>query len=287
MNVAQLNELIGADTIGTVAIDENVIIGHNDVLDLKGKTIEITADPAITLNGAHWSILPGKLRAMIGVLFDCVSASSGLILNVWATGLLRGKELFRCNGNNACYDLNVIGGEWTKPQNMTTPIVNVDVSGPFFNRNLWQGLRFQTNGLPQAPVISLKCSHTANWVYGNSFRDINFEIPNAGAIHLESCFGTIMQQMTIFDADLFGPITDDLIKVTKRGNGLKSRSTSLDGYFRLSGALNEGKVDINIPDNVHYTPTLAVRNVDGTDGARVSLKVPQWLDKSLIRGRFL
>jgi hypothetical protein len=287
MDVATLNALVVADNTGTVAVNENVVVGHNDVLDPKGKTIEITSDPAVTLNGAHWSILPGKLRAMNGILFDCVSASSGLMLNVWATGLLRGKELFRCIGDNSCYDLSVLGGEWTKPQDMTTPIVDVNVNGPYFNRNLWQGIRFQTNGRPVAPVVSMKCANVANWIYGNTFRDINFEIPNAGAIHLESVFGTIMQQIAIFDANLFGSITDDLIKVTKRGNGLRSRSTLIDGYFRLSGILDEGKMDINIPDSVHYTPTLSVRMVDGIDGANVTLNVPTWIDKSLIRGRFL
>lgn len=287
MNVAQLNALIIADTTGTIQIDENVLVTHNDVLNLQGKSVEIDADPAVSINGAHWSILPGKLRAMSGVLFDCLSASSGLMLNVWATGLLRGKELFRCVGGNQCYDLNVIGGEWAKPQDMTTPIINVDVNGPFFNRNVWQGLRFQTNGRPVAPVIHLRCSHTANWVYGNSFRDINFEIPNAGAIHMESCFGTQLQQITVFDADLFGPITDDLIKVTKRINGLRSRSTSVDGYFRLSGVLNSGVVDINIQDAAHYAPTLSVRMIDGIDGAGIKLRVPTYIDRTLIRGEFL
>lgn len=283
MDVTTVNALIAADTTGTIAIDENIRIGHNDVLQLNGKTLEITADPAITIQGSRWSILTGKLRAMNGALFDCVSSSSGLMLNVWATGLLRAKELFRCNGNNSCYDLNVIGGEWTKPQDMTTPIISVNVNGPFFNRNLWQGIRFQTNGRPTAPVIKLACAHDGNWVYGNAFRDINFEIPNAGAVHLESCFGTQLQQITVFDADLFGPITDDLVKVTKRPTGLKSRNTSVNGYFRLSGSLNAGKVDINIPDAVHYSPTLAVTMVDGIDGAQVAVRLPPWVNTSLIR----
>lgn len=282
MNVSQVNQLIASSVSGTVAVNANIVIGDNDVLNLNGKTLEITGDPAITIQGSRWSILTGKIRAMSGVLFNCISASSGLLLNVWATGLLRSKPLFQCLGNNACYDLNVIGGEWTKPQDSTSPAIDVNVNGPFFNRNLWQGIRFQTNGRPTAPVARLICANNSNWIYGNAFRDINFEIPNAGAIHLESCFGTQLQQITVFDADLFGPITDDIIKVTKRSTGLRSRSTTIDGYFRLSGSLTNGAVDINIQDAVHYQPNLRVVNVDGIDGAVVTTKLPAWANQTTV-----
>lgn len=282
MNVAQVQRIVNTTPTQKITIEENIIIGSNDVLDLHGKTLEIIADPAITIQGMHWTVMNGKLRAMTGVLFDCVGSSSGLILNVWAAGLLRSKELFRCIGTNQCYDTNVIGGEWEKPQSMTTPIVNVDVSGPFYNSNRWTGIRFQTNGMPAAPVMSFRCSHLANWIYGNTVDHINFEIPNAGAIHMQGVFNTSLRQINIFDADLFGPITDDIIRVTK-GAGLKSRNTEINGYMRLSGTMNPGKYDINIPDSVHYTPNLRVVGVDGIDGALLTTVLPAWVDKTYIR----
>lgn len=285
MTIAQLNRYMTSVGTQSVTIRETVLVSDNDVLNLNGRTLELYADPAIIIDGAHWTIKCGKLRAMVGVLFECIGSSSGLILNVWAAGLLRGKELFRCIGTNQCYDTHVIGGEWERPQGMIVPTVNVAVSGPFYNANRWTSLRFQTNGMPAAPVFKLVCTHDANWLYGNTIEYINFEIPNAGAIHLESCFGTSLRQIEVFDADLFGPITDDLIKVTKRSTGLRSRNTSLRGYFRLSGTRNANVVDINIPSTVHYQPALEIGNVDGIDGALVAVIVPAWLETATINAQ--
>lgn len=287
MRVQQLNRYITSVTSDVVRINETIEIGDHDVLQLGHRTLELAADPGIQINGSHWTIIGGKFRAVGGVLFDCIRSSMGLMLNVFAAGVFKSKELFRCEGTNSCYDTNIIGGEWAKPQDMTTPIVSVNVSGPFYNSNRWEGLRFQTNGRPAASVMKLVCSHNANWIYGNTIDHINFEIPNAGAIHLESCFNTSLRQINIFDADLFGPITDDIIKVTKRSTGLKSKGTEINGYLRLSGALNSDKVDINIQDAAHYAKTLSVRMVDGIDGAQLKVKLPAWLDKGMINAELL
>lgn len=287
MNVAQLTVLIDSDTTGTITVDEPVYINDLNVLDLKSKTVRITTDPAVVIQGRWWVIQGGKLQATAGVLFDCLSSSSGLMLNVFASGLLRGKELFRCVGGSACYDTNVIGGEWAKPADMLSPIVRVEVTGATYNRNTWQGVRMQTNGRPQAPVIKLSCLHSANWIYSNVIRDVNFEIPNAGAIHLESCFQTVLDGIHVFDANLFGPITDDLVKVSKSANGLKSKSTTIKNYMRLSGALNEGKVDINVTDAGHYNHNLIVEMVEGIDGVGLKVRVPEWAAQRCVRAQYV
>ena len=281
MNVSKLNRIISGSSKKEIQLGETLIISNNDVLDLRGKIVQSIADPVFQIRGSYWTIMNGKLRAMNGVLFDCINSSSGLILNVWATGIRRTKELFRCVGSNSCYDTNVIGGEWAKPQSMLTPIVNIDVNGPFYNSNRWSGIRFQTNGIPQAPVMFMRCSHLTNWIYGNTIEHINFEIPNAGAIHMEGVFNTRLQQINIFDADLFGPITDDIIRIQKN-LGLKSRNTVIDGYMRLSGTMNNGKYDISIPDSVHYQPNLKITSVDGIDGALLRAALPIWCDKTYI-----
>lgn len=287
MTVAQLMVLLDSDTTGTVTVNETVYVGDLNVLDLRGKTVKSTADPAFQIQGRWWTIRGGKVQATAGVLFECVSSSSGLMANVFASGLLRGKELFRCIGSNGCYDTNVIGGEWAKPADMLTPIIRVEVNGPTYNRNTWQGLRLQTNGRPQAPAIKLACTHSANWIYANVIRDINFEIPNAGAIHLESCFQTVLDGIHVFDADLFGPITDDLVKVGKSTNGLKSKSTTLRQYMRLSGSLSEGKVDITIGDVGHYNNNLIVEMVDGIDGAGLKVRLPEWATQRCVRAQYV
>ncbi len=287
LTVTQVNTLIDADTTGTVTLNDGVLIGDLDFLNLRNKTIEIVADPAITIQGQHWTIIGGKLRAMSGVLFECISSNAGLMANVWATGLLRSKELFRCLGTNGCYDTTVIGGEWAKPADMLSPIVRVEVSGPFYNRNKWNSIRFQTNGRPQAPVVKLTCTNSANWIYGNSVSDINFEIPNAGAVHLESCFGTELSGMNMFDCNLFGPITDDLIRVGKYATGLKSKMTTIRHYLRLSGALNEGIVDINAVDAGNYQPSLIVDMVDGIAGAGLKVKLPEWVNQRAVQAQYV
>lgn len=285
MNVAHLKALLQSDTSGTITVNETVYIGDMDCLDLDGKTVNSNADPAVQIQGRYWTIRSGKLRAQNGILFECVSSACGLIENVWATGWLKSKELFRCVGAGACYDTNVIGGEWAKPADMLTPIIRVEVNGPTYNRNTWQGLRMQTNGRPQAPVIKLACMHSANWIYANVIRDINFEIPNAGAVHLESTFQTVLDGIHVFDADLYGAITDDLVKVGKSPNGLKSKSTTVRNYTRLSGALSAGKVDINIGDVGHYNNNLIVEMVDGIDGAGLKVRLPEWVTQRCIRAQ--
>lgn len=287
ISVTDANALIAAEPSGIVTIADTVRIGDRDNWFLAGKEVQLLADPAIVIDGRHWTVTGGRLKAMNGVLFDCLRSTCGLILNVWASGALKGKELFRCVDNGSCYDTNVIGGEWSKPQSMTTPIVRVDVGGPTYNRNTWQGLRFQTNGLPASPVVRLRCANVANWIYGNTFRDINFEIPNAGAIHLESCFQTTMDGMHIYDADMYGPITDDVIRVGKFSTGLKSKDTRLSTYARLSGALAAGKVDIRISDEGHYAENVIVEQVGGIDGAGLTVALPSWVTQRCVRAQYV
>ena len=164
------NALIAAEPSGIVTIADTVRIGDRDNWFLAGKEVQLLADPAIVIDGRHWTVTGGRMKAMNGVLFDCLRSTCGLILNVWASGALKGKELFRCIGGNGCYDTTVIGGEWAKPADMLTPIIRIEVNGPTYNRNTWQGLRLQTNGRPQAPAIKLACTHPANWIYSNVIR---------------------------------------------------------------------------------------------------------------------
>lgn len=268
MQATELQEIIDTSKRSTIDISDPLSIQTNDHVNLKGKTIQLYGDPAIVIQGTHWSIRYGKLRAMQGVLFDCRSSAMGLIQSVYCSGLMKSKELFRCI-DGACYDTHVIGGEWAMPQGMTAPAVNVRVTGPFYNVNSFSKMRFQTNGIPTQPIISLTCTHNANWIYGNSFQDINFEIPNAGAIHLQSCYGTRIINAQVFDADLFGPITNHIIKAGKNTTGgLRSIHTKIDGYFRLSGVKNAGIFDIFAPIGDHY-PEFVMEEVSGISGAQV------------------
>lgn len=267
----QIDHLAGSK----FTLSDTILISDYSALDLREKTIESTADPVIQVQGRHWSIRNGKIRSTAGHVIDLISSANGLVSNVHLTTTMKSKAIVRCVGQNQCYDTHFVGGELEKPQGMTSPIVEVLVSGPFFNANSFQNLRIQTNGIPQAPCVKLSCSHSANWIYGNAFYNINFEIPNAGAIHLESTLSTSMINMQMFDCDLFGPITGHLIKVGRISSAhLRSKMTKIQTYFRLSGTANAGIYDIYAPSSDHYPVNLSLDMIGGIEGALVKVKIP-------------
>lgn len=255
-----------------IKLDDTILISDYSALDLKEKTIESTADPVIQVQGRHWSLRNGKVRSTAGHVLDIIGSANGLVSNTHLSTTMKSKAVVRCVGQNQCYDTHFVGGELEKPQGMLTPIVEVLVSGPFFNANSFQNLRIQTNGIPQAPCVKLSCAHSANWLYGNAFSNINFEIPNAGAIHLESTFSTTMINLQMFDCDLYGPITNHLIQLGRISTShLKCKMTKLLTYFRLSGVMGANVYDIYAPSSGTYAQNVSLDMVSGIAGANVKL----------------
>lgn len=274
MHTKDLQRLIDSSLLDSIQVEETIVISDRSYLDLKGLEVVSSADPVFTIQGRHWMIQAGKVKSTSGVIFDCISSQSGMVLNTFFTGSLRAKPLFQCLDGNSCYDTHFIGGEWQKPQGMLSPIVSVEVDGPYFNNNSWSRCRFQTNGMPESPCVKLTCTKKNNWIYGNSFQQINFEIPNGGAIHLHSCFGHTIQDVQMFDADLFGTITNHLIYLTRSSaTSLRSTQTRIHGYFRLSGVLDEGVYDIFAPSSDHTFDTLDLNSIGGIQGAQTRINV--------------
>lgn len=273
MNTQQLQSLIDNTPAQTVMISETVDIADYSTVNLKGKIIQSSADPSFRIAGKFWTLTSGKIVSQVGLVFDCISSQSGMMLNVSVATVMRSKEVFRCIQDNSCYDTHFIGGEWQKPQEMLTPIILVDSNGPFFNANSFSKIRFQTNGKALSPCVRLACGHLSNYLYGNSIQDCNFEIPNGGAIQLQSCFGTSIINAYMFDCDLFGPITEHLIYCGRlASNKLKTKSTIISNYFRLSGTLNPDKFDIYAPSSEHQS-SLVLNNIDSIDGAQAKLNI--------------
>ena len=274
VTTATVQALIDSSVNTVIDITETILVSDMSSLQLRDKTLRLFGAPGIQINGRHWTIAGGKLHAQTGDLFECVNSSMGLVLNVWCSGVKLSKSLWKCVGSNQCYDTHVIGGEWSKPSSMTTPIVLVSVDGPFYNNNSWSKMRFQTNGTPQAPCVSIGCTHTTNWIYGNAFQDVNFEIPNGGAIELNSCFATTMRGVQIFDADLYGNITRSLVVCGRASSKhLRSNLTVIEQYFRLSGVRDPGVYDIEADSNQHMPYTFDIRSVGGIAGAKVEAKL--------------
>jgi hypothetical protein len=156
-------------------------------------------------------------------------------------------------------------------------MISVNVSGTFFNANSISKMRFQTNGRPSAPVIRIVTSITSTWLYGNTIADINFEVATAGAVVLGSCYGTTLQNIQIYDAHLYAPISNHLVSFTREiPTALRSASTSITGYIRPSGTMPADKYDLHIPSTEHYGGSVYINSVCSPPGSsnRVKIKAP-------------
>jgi hypothetical protein len=263
--------------------DRTIEVGDDFYLNLHGRRLISTADPVFRLNGKRGAITNGRIQATAGRVFEAVSVSRFMIQQVHCYPQ-SDKAIWHQHGGQA-YDLLVQSCEWESKPGASVPMVDVKVQGATFNRNSFKDMRFQTNGNsrpPSAPVVRLE-NIDKNWVYGNAFEDINFEIPLAGAIHLYSAFGTTLRNVQVYDTHL-GTITDHMIKLSKSPTGgLMSAKTSITDYLRPSGTLPDGKYDIwTIPNSHHYGGSLIVDNPGGTQGAKVRVNVEvrggQWLE---------
>jgi hypothetical protein len=274
MTPFRLQDLVNEQGAQFITIHETVEIVEKSHIDLKGTTITSTADPVFRIGGRHWAVRNGNIVATNGVAFYVKNSGMGCLRDLFVVGRRRERELFVCEGTAQCYDTHISGGEWYMPQGQRVPHVRVEVPGAFFNNNSLSYLRMQTNGKPEAPCIKLTCLHPTNWLYGNTFRQINFEIPNAGAIHLDSCFGTTIDACQMFDTHAFGPITGTLIKVGRHSSShLRSRHTVIQQYMRPGGSLPEGLYDIDVGSDIHTHDVLALTSVGGT--GKLVIRLPQ------------
>lgn len=248
-------------------LDETVEINDGDHWDLGGKTWTSTADPMIRINGSNWSMRNGKIQAQGGVLIEQVRGYGGLVQSLWGSQTNPNKELYVCEGTNSCYDTLVQACTFSVAPNMTVPMVRVQVNGPYYNANTWQRIRFQTNGGPTAPVILLESTKLDNWIYSNVIKEINFELPYAGAIHAFSTRGLSVEDVTVFDTPL--ECTDHLVQIGKTTGGLNSKDTYIKRYTRLQGSLATGKYDVYAME--HYSDSLIVDGVSGISGVKAKL----------------
>lgn len=261
MTVDELRALLESSTDDIVNISETVFVADGNHIDLDGRTIFSTADPAIAVDGKRWSIRNGRFRADGGVCIDLVKASIGHVSGMFLESGSPDKEIVRCIGDGQCYDTLFQACELAHSPNMTVPIVRVSVDGNYYNSNSWQNIRFQTNGAPQAPCVVLECN-AGTWLWANSFRDINGERPNAGLIHCRGCSGTILENVVVYDTHLGnGSVSDDVLFFGRVSGKLKCDRTTIRNYSRLEGNLDAGKYDINMAD--HYS-TAYLEQISGT-----------------------
>lgn len=272
MTVDELKEILANSISKIVNITTTVEVGDFDHLDLDGHEVQSTADPMFRINGSHWSIRNGKIRATAGIVIDIIKSTLGHVSGVSLKVGQRDKEVVRCIGGNSCNDTLFECCELAHVRNMEVPIVNISLNGPFYNSNSWNQIRFQTTGSPAASCVIMECLTADNWLYNNSFTNINGEQPNSGLIHCKSCYGTNMENIGVYDTHLSDNIIDDILWFGKSAApGLNCKRTTLRNYVRVSGILDQDKYDINIYG--HFSDGMLLEQISGV-GSRLRVKCP-------------
>ena len=255
---------------GTVITSSPITLTDNMQVDGSGQINNTTTDVFIT-NGARIKVMNIRIEALGGHAFNVTNFSESKIENVKINVTAPGKSAYYQEGNGTnAYDSMFLGGEWGSRPSHDAPLFYVSVDDANFNTNLIQGMMFQTNGgSTSAPAIWLECTASANWIYGNTIDNIDFEIPNAGAVHLYSTAGTTLSNNTVFD---LGTSTDDLIVLDNTTGGLNPKQTTINGYYRVGGTLGTGLKDIDVRG--HYADGLVVINAGGSQSAAVEHDLP-------------
>lgn len=270
MTVDDLKASLAASTTRRVNIGETVEVGDFDHLDLDGHDLRSTADPMFSVRAEHWSIRNGKIVAETGVTIDINKSTMGLVSGVLAQSRL--KEVVRCVGQSSCFDTLFQSCQLMAGPNMAVPIVTVSVNGALFSSNTFRNIRFQTkgnSGAPIVPVVIMECVNPTKWIYGNRFTDINAEMPNAGLFRFGACSGTVIDNVTIYDANIAGSIIDDIIWFGRASvPGLNCIRTTVRNYNRIAGSLDTGKYDLHFAG--HYSDGVLLEQIYG---AGTSLRV--------------
>ncbi len=134
--------------------------------------------------------------------------------------------------------------EFSAGASQTVPIIDLQTNQGDINENTWIGCVFtQNSGTITAPSLKIVHTTTSDYCYGNRFLTCTFEDPLAGAIHLESCFATVMWGVSVYD--LSATTVGHLI-LLDNGTGNTTRSTTINGYLRAAGTLGGGLYDIQL-----------------------------------------
>ncbi len=78
ISVTDANALIAAEPSGIVTIADAVRINDRDNWFLAGKEVQLLADPAIVIDGRHWTVTGGRLKVRLPewVTQRCIRAQS-------------------------------------------------------------------------------------------------------------------------------------------------------------------------------------------------------------------
>jgi hypothetical protein len=150
------------------------------------------------------------------------------------------------------------GGQYKVSNSLsrTEDIVKLKSNGGSINDNTFRNMWFYNAYAKHAVYLYELNSQT--YIYNNVFRDITVERSPAGFIRMGGTFGTILDNVNMYDAP--SPYTADIIKIDGNTEFSQNRGTVINNYSRMGGALEAGVNDISLGhstqtkiDNVHTT----------------------------------
>jgi hypothetical protein len=148
-----------------------------------------------------------------------------------------GASIYRQTGSAGMYDCAWTDSYFEHKLTATVPGFFVQVNGNFFNDNQFERLRAQYSG---AFFFHIEQTAAGTYLYGNTLRNINFEICNGGAVKLLSNIAAAVEDCQLWDN---GTSTQHMWYIGK-STGPNSRGITLSRLIRTGGTLGTGLFDI-------------------------------------------
>ena len=153
----------------------------------------------------------------------------------------------------------------------TAAAFNLTDSGGAFNATVFEKCVCTFQNAATAYFFNWVCTNSGSFSYGNSFRDVVFEQCSAGAIFAQGHFGTVVDNVGLWDGSTIGNSTADLIHFGKYSTGLSSRGISIRGGTRENSTLGGSFYDISFDatsqqvtvDSYRSSPDTANINLNG------------------------
>jgi hypothetical protein len=123
----------------------------------------------------------------------------------------------------------------------SVPAFNYVTTSLAANQNTWERCQCNHVASATAPFFHVESAGAATYNYGNTFRDLTFEICNAGLIRLLSANGCLIENCASYDLTT---TTANLITIGAGGGALASRDNTIRRFKRIGGTIGGGFFDI-------------------------------------------
>ena len=235
---------------GIYVIDDTLNIRSN--VSLEGSGYDTRLDGSTQMfqisdtRADRWTLKDFRFKQNDGAFIKIENIGKyGRIENVRGKQYDTGEPVIMVTGENIYLQNLITGCYFEVAEGSTESIIVWDGWNGGLNMNIIENTEFEMNLNTAAPAILLTDS-TNQYCYGNAFRDLTFEGPLGGAIHLLSCNGSRVDNCWVYD--LTGNSLSDHLFYMDRTDG--SSTPSINNIFTNSGRVGavtmNGKADFNL-----------------------------------------